>query len=168
MRASLQQQQLKFEYETSLLNTRIEVQEQAFETVSLEIHDNLGQMLSLGCIQLATVKNEIKDREMAGKLDSILQLFKKSVKDIRLLSHTLNTNLVEHLELKQSIQTELDRIEAFSNISCSLDAGYEEEALFPKQRIIIFRIIQEALQNVLKHAKASAIHIVIERGRSIL
>lgn len=157
----MQREKLKYDFEHALLATQIEVQEQAFETVSQDIHDNIGQMLSLGCVQLASVKNSATAPELAEKIEGILQLFKKSVKDLRLLSHSLNTGLIEHRELRQSIKTEFDRIEAFSNIVCKFEAAYDDDALLPKQKIIIFRILQEALQNILKHASASSITVRI-------
>jgi len=146
-----------------LLSTRIEVQEQVLETVSLDIHDNIGQVLSLGCIQLANLKNTTPEADMAGKLEDILQLFKQSVKDLRLLSHSLNTGLIGQKGLEQSIQTQFSRIEAFSNIECTLTSGNIEEALTPEQRLIIFRITQEALQNILKHAEATKIDILLHQ-----
>lgn len=159
----LEQQKLKFDYEHSLLTTRIEVQEQAFEFVSRDIHDNIGQVLSLGCIQLASLKNTIDSNEVVLKLDDTLQLFKKSVKDLRLLSHSLNTGLVQHRPLEQSVKTELDRIEAFSNIDCEVYVPNGEEGLPPDQRLVVFRIVQEALQNILKHAEATKIRILLEQ-----
>lgn len=159
----LEQQQLKYDYEHSLLTTRIEVQEQAFEIVSRDIHDNIGQVLSLGCIQLASLKNAIDNKDVVGRVDDTLQLFKKSVKDLRLLSHSLNTGLVQHRPLEQSVKTEFDRIEAFSNIDCEIYVPNGEEALPPDQRLVVFRIIQEALQNILKHAEATKIRILLEQ-----
>ncbi len=158
---TIRQQQLKFDYESSLLTTKIEVQEQAFQTVSGDIHDNIAQVLSFGCMQLANVKNSVADEKLLQKLDDNLQLFRKSVKDLRLLSHSLNTGLIEHRTLEHSVKAEFDRIEAFSSIKCYLDA-IQEDDLDAGQRLLIFRIIQEGLQNVLKHAKATEIHISLE------
>lgn len=162
----LQQKQLKYDYDNLLLNTRIEVQEQAFETVSREIHDNIGQVLSLGCVQLASLKYTIGNTEMAEKLNDTLQLFKKSVKDLRLLSHSLNTGLVGHKALEQSVRSEFDRIETFSNISCTMEVMDDEEALTSDQRLVVFRIIQEALQNILKHAEATAISVRLDQNNT--
>lgn len=163
VKSFLEQQQLKFDFENALLTARIEVQDQTFETVSRDIHDGLGQVLSLGCVQLADLKNYVDNEQTLNKLDDTLQLFKKAVKDMRLLSHSLNTGLVEHRELRQSVITEFNRIEAFSGIRCTIEMQEDDTMLTPQQRLVIFRIIQEALQNILKHAQASTIRLSLEQ-----
>lgn len=162
MEGYLKQQKLQFDYENLLLATRIEVQEHAFKVVSQDIHDNIGQTLSIGCMQLAMLRNEIDNPVLLATAEDILQTFKKSVKDLRLLSHTLNTEFIEHRDLNQCIGAELDRIETFSAINCSILISEDENELPGEHRLIIFRIIQEALQNILKHAEATEIKVALD------
>ena len=163
MHDTLARQQLKFDFDNSLLSTRIEVQEQSFETVSRDIHDGIGQVMSLGCVQLASIKGTIDNPAIVARLEETLSLFKQTVRNLRLLSHSLNTGLVERRSLEQSVRTEFDRIEAFTNIKCSYEQVLNEESVSPEERLIIFRIIQEALQNTLKYAEASSIDIRINK-----
>jgi two-component system, NarL family, sensor kinase len=157
----LARQKLAFDYSQSLLNTRIEVQEITLNTVASELHDNIAQALT-GCfMQLANAGSMLDDLGSKVYIDEAKENIKGVIKDVRLLSHSLATTMVEHRELQEVIQAELSRIESFSNISCSLRSTTIHE-LNPEQRLLLFRIIQEALQNILKHAQASNIIISLD------
>lgn len=84
----------------------------------------------------------------------------KVIRDVRLLSHSLATGMVEHRELHDAIQAELTRIQTFTNIDCSLEPDTLVE-LAPDKRLLLFRTVQEALQNTLKHADARHIKVHI-------
>jgi signal transduction histidine kinase len=158
-RARLERQQLEFTYNSTLLKTKIEMQEQALEFVSQEIHDNVGQVLSFSCLQLSNLKNAIKDPEAKASLTENLEVLRQAVKELRLLSHSLNTSMIEQRDLEEAIETELGRIRAFSPIKCSLEVEGVSTELHRETRLLIFRIIQEALQNVIKHAGARTVTI---------
>jgi signal transduction histidine kinase len=95
-------------------------------------------------------------------LSDNLDIIRQSVKELRLLSHSLNTSLIEKRDLEEAIETELSRIRAFSPIKCQLLVEGNAPELTPETRLLIFRIIQEALHNVVKHAGASAVTISIQ------
>jgi signal transduction histidine kinase len=163
-KARLERQQLEFTFNSTLLKTKIEMQEQALEFVSQEIHDNVGQVLSFSCLQLANLKNSIADQEARNNLGENLEIIRQAVKELRLLSHSLNTSMIENRDLEEVIETELNRIRAFSPIKCALEVEGRELELHRETRLLIFRIIQEALQNVIKHAAAKSVIIRMEYG----
>jgi signal transduction histidine kinase len=158
-RAKLERQQLEFTYNSTLLKTKIEMQEQALEFVSQEIHDNVGQVLSFSCLQLSNIRSAITDPEAKASLTENLEIIRQAVKELRLLSHSLNTSMIERRDLEDAIEAELGRIRAFSPIKCSLEVEGTAYELNPETRLLIFRIIQEALQNVVKHAGAKTVTI---------
>lgn len=164
VRNKLDKQQMEFHYRSAMLHTRIEVQEQALQMVSQEIHDNLGQVLSFTRLQLATLREHIPSASGREILDENLTLLRKSIKDLRLLSHSLNTGLIETRELEEAIRTELERIQVFSTLQCNLESVGTKVDVPPACRLLIFRIAQEALQNILKHSQASRINVLIEYG----
>ncbi len=161
-RSKLERQQLEFAYNSALLKTKIEMQEQALEFVSQEIHDNVGQVLSFSCLQLSNLKSSIPDGDAKTMLSDNLDIIRQSVKELRLLSHSLNTSLIEKRDLEEAIETELSRIRAFSPIKCQLQVEGNAPELAAETRLLIFRIIQEALHNVVKHAGASSVVISIQ------
>jgi signal transduction histidine kinase len=158
-RSKLERQQLEFTYNSTLLKTKIEMQEQALEFVSQEIHDNVGQVLSFSCLQLSNLKWAVTNPEARNNLSENLEIIRQAVKELRLLSHSLNTSLIEKRDLEEVIESELGRIRAFSPIKCSLEVEGHATELSPETRLLIFRIIQEALQNVIKHAGAKTVLI---------
>ena len=158
-RSKLERQQLEFAYNSALLKTKIEMQEQALEFVSQEIHDNVGQVLSFSCLQLSNLKSSIPDGDAKTMLSENLDIIRQSVKELRLLSHSLNTTLIEKRDLEEAIETELNRIRAFSPIQCKLQVEGNAPELGAETRLLIFRIIQEALHNVVKHAAATTVTI---------
>jgi len=160
VKARLERQRLEFHYNQSLLNTKIEVQETTLTMLSQELHDNVAQVLTAGVMQLNPAVELMQDEQGKAILNAAKKTIKSAISDIRLLSHSLNTGLVEHRDTGEAIQDELTRIEAFSKIRCKLQSE-EEHDLPPEQRLLVFRIVQEALQNILKHAKASSITVAI-------
>lgn len=157
----LEKQKMEFHYNSAILNTKIEVQEQALQMVSQEIHDNVGQVLSFTRMQLATLKKHIFTEEGSNILGENLILLRKSIKDLRLLSHSLNTGLIETRELEDAISTELERIEVFSEMHCKLTSEGHKIDVPPSCRLLIFRIVQEALHNVTKHSEANNIAVAV-------
>jgi signal transduction histidine kinase len=160
VKARLERQRLEFHYSQSLLNTKIEVQEATLTMLSQELHDNINQVLTAGVMQLSAAADHIQDDAGRELMDKAKKTVKSAISNIRLLSHSLNTGMVEHRDTEDAIQSELTRIEAFSNITCTLQSE-EEQDLPPEQRLLLFRIVQEALQNILKHARAANIRVEI-------
>jgi signal transduction histidine kinase len=167
-RARLERQQLEFTYNSTLLKTKIEMQEQALEFVSQEIHDNVGQVLSFSCLQLSNLRNAIVDPEAKASLTENLEVLRQAVKELRLLSHSLNTSMIEKRDLEDAIEAELSRIRAFSPIKCALEIEGQSTELHNETRLLIFRIIQEALQNVIKHAGAKTVTIRMNYAPNLL
>jgi hypothetical protein len=158
-RAKLERQQLEFAYNSALLKTKIEMQEQALEFVSQEIHDNVGQVLSFSCLQLSNIRNAITNPEAKAGLTENLEIIRQAVKELRMLSHSLNTGMIENKDLEEAIEAELSRIRAFSPMKCSLEVEGTASELHKETRLLVFRVVQEALQNVIKHAGAKTVTI---------
>lgn len=167
-RAKLERQQLEFHYNSTLLKTKIEMQEQALEFVSQEIHDNVGQVLSFSCMQLSNIRGAITNPEAKASLTENLEIIRQAVKELRLLSHSLNTGMIEKRDLEEAIEAELSRIRAFSPIKCALEVDGPATDLSAETRLLIFRIIQEALQNVVKHAGAKSVTIRLHYAPGML
>lgn len=141
--------------ENQMLRSRIEIQELTLKTISQEIHDNLGQLLSLIKINLHTVI-ETKDD---GSLDETYLLLSQVITDLRNLNKSFNP---DHLA-KEGVFSALEREIALINKSNKYKISFEnslEYDLSPEVNVVVlFRMIQEILQNVIKHAEASTIQI---------
>ena len=161
----LQRQKLEFEYSQSLLNTKIEVQETTLNMVAQELHDNVVQALT-GCfMQVSAMERYIRNEPGIKAVKHAAAELGNVIRDVRLLSHSLASGLNEERELYDAIQAELIRIETFSGVKCVLRSDTIHE-LVVEQRLLLFRIVQEGLQNILKHAKAKNITVSIDSDNS--
>jgi hypothetical protein len=148
----------KQKFEKTITEVQLEVQEQIFKNIGAELHDNIGQLLSIVHIQL----NMLEDKIDSKLTDSVLEannLVEKSINEIRLISKTFNVEYLKQNTLAEIIQIEVDRFKRLRFIEASLVVTGEEVFINKKDQIIMFRILQEFINNSLKHAEAKALEI---------
>lgn len=148
------------EFQKSLNETILETQEQVLTNISQDLHDDAGQQLTYLNFQLENLK--LDSPELQTLLEPISQSVTHLSGSIRGLSHALNNHSLMQQDLLKAIQTEVERIQ--KNAKCSI--SLEIQDTFQKQftsheKIVIYRIFQELLNNVFKHAKATKISIII-------
>lgn len=145
-------------FQQELLRTQLEIQEQTFKTISQEIHDNIGQMLSLAKLNLNTV--DLHNEESATeKIGSAKGLVSKAIQDLRDLSKTLNTETITAVGLLSAVEAELHLLHKTGTLQTTFDVTGTPVRLDPQKQLILFRIVQEALHNVIKHAGASGVRV---------
>lgn len=140
-------------FNEELNRMQIEVKEQTLRNISWELHDNIGQLLTLAKIQLQNVENEDKTVEQVG------ETITKSIQELRSLSRLINPEVSKKLDLYDSVNEEIERLNRlnFIEATCALE-GSRFVISYDKQ-IIFFRIIQEFITNTIKHAKATKLDI---------
>jgi two-component system NarL family sensor kinase len=151
--------ELKHRYQNEVLQTQLEVQEQSFKQVSEELHDNIAQVLSLVKMKLYQTAGKTTDETAKTGIEASNELLSKTMNDLRTLSHTLNGGLVSKLTLEESIQKELGYIRDVNEMQASLSVTGDAAELEDSKKLLAFRIVQEALNNALKHGKAKKINI---------
>ncbi len=151
-------QKIKKDFEQTLLNTQLEIQEQTLMHISREIHDNIGQVLSLARLQLH-VLSEGPSEEVIDYTDNLLE---KAITDLRSLSHSLNTNSIKENGFAASVEKILEQFEKTGKFKTTFynEMGF---TISDDHGIILYRIIQEVLNNIVKHAQATEINIRIEK-----
>ena len=153
-----EKENLEIRHKNELLESQLEMQEQTFSTISREIHDNVGQTLSLAKVQLNIIdQSEELDRTLlADAKDSV----SKAMTDLRDIAKSLNTERIQLSSLPEITGYELQRINRSGIMLTSIKVEGKEQDMQQQKKLIIFRIIQEALQNVLKHSNAKNIDII--------
>ncbi len=154
-----ERQQLLEAYEKEVLTTQIESRDQTLRDVSQEIHDNMGQLLSVARINLNILEKELDGSPPARRIVDTNQILGDVIKYIRMLSKGLNTDMLSNYGLRESIRFELQRIEQSAMIPCRFETEVEDFRIDSKKEIVIFRMVQEILNNILKHAAATEICI---------
>lgn len=154
----LNEQKMKNEFQQTLLQTQLEIQEQTLKTISEEIHDNVGQVLSLAKLNLNTMDIS-KTAQLQGKIDSALAQVSKAINDLRDLSKSFNTDNISAIGLVRAVEYELDMIKKTGLHKTGFNVEGKIKRLEPQKELILFRIVQETLHNIIKHAAASSIWI---------
>lgn len=152
-------EKIRKEFEQILLNTQLEIQEQTLTDVSAEIHDNIGQVLSLVRLQINTLSAQPTEEDIT-QTDELLG---KAITDLRALSHRLNTNHIKEKGFEESIRQVLDQFERTKKFKTHFIVEDDNFDLNDDHGLILFRIIQEVLNNIVKHADASEISISIKK-----
>ncbi len=148
-------------FEREIAETQIEIREETLRNISWELHDNIGQLLTLAKIQL---QNATKDTVM-----EVTDTISKSLKEVRSLSKLINPEAIKNIKLKEAIQLEVDRFNRLNFIRSSLEVIGKEKKIDKKSSIIIFRILQEFFSNTIKHSKASTLKVMLKyTGESLL
>ena len=151
----LEKKEMQSQYEQTLLQTQLEIQEQTLKNISQEIHDNIGQVLSLAKLNL----NTIPQIESSDKIALTEELLGKAINDLRDLSKSLHPEKIVDIGLINAIRNELVVMQKASKLSAELITNDEELKLSNEKCIIVFRMMQEILHNILKHAKAKNVKV---------
>jgi signal transduction histidine kinase len=153
-----EKEEMQNRYERTLLKTQLEIQEQAFSYISQEIHDNIGQVLSLVRLNLNTLNSAAVTEEKIEETDDLLG---KAIKDLRDLSHNLQNNRIHDIGIVESIRQLLFSLEKTGQYNTVFHSSDHFHILDANTDIILYRIIQEIINNIIKHANATEIGIEI-------
>lgn len=158
----LKLEELKFEQEKMIMQAEIEIQEQTFQFISMEIHDNITQVLSLAKLHLNCLELT-RNAENITRLENSKDLISKSLIDLSNLSKSLDSDLIESHGLIHAVEYEIERWKKFSKNTINLEVSTSVQFMDKQKELLIFRIIQEALSNVMKHAEATLLNVQIEK-----
>jgi two-component system NarL family sensor kinase len=154
---------LHFQFQKTLMQAQLEIQEHTFKNISQEIHDNIGQVLSLAKLNLSAIElnpeDDCREKAMGAK-----RLVSKAIQDLRDLSRSLNTDYVSEMGLAKAIEYELEMIRKSALYETALSINGTASSFGKQKELILFRIIQEVLNNIIKHANATLIRVALEYG----
>ena len=142
-------------FDQTLLQSKLEIQEQTFSDIGKEIHDNIGQVLSLARINL----NTINAPEDVSKITLIDELMDKALTDLRSLSHSLDADIIRKKGWIEMVRKLLSDIQKSGKFETSLQTSENIPTLGNEKPIILFRMLQEMINNIIRHAHASKIEI---------
>ncbi|MFC0513374.1 sensor histidine kinase [Mucilaginibacter angelicae] len=155
----IEKEQMRVRFQEELEKTQIEIQEQTLQTVGADLHDNIGQLLSLTSLTLGSIElNEFSIEQT--KVNAAIELTGRSIMELRLLGRIIQGTQILEMGLIDAILQELKWIEksgrfkvnyTFGKISC--------ESAENGKNLIIFRVLQESLNNIIKHSAATLIDI---------
>jgi signal transduction histidine kinase len=145
---------MKADYEKTILNVEKEIREETLQYVSQELHDNIGQMLSLTKLVL---NNPDPSAVLEGK-----KLINQIIKEVRSLSKSINRDYIKDLKFEDFLKEELDKIERSGFCKTELtQTDSMVDILDENKKLILIRMVQECLNNAMKHASPTKIGVHI-------
>ncbi len=148
------------------LAARLEsVREEERARVAREIHDELGQALTAIKIDLASLIRSLRpdQEEELEKAESILRLVDQTILSVRRIATELRPSILDDLGLVAAIDWEAEEFEARTGTKCRLDLPDDDIVIDPKRTTAIFRIFQETLTNITRHAEATRVDVRLGR-----
>ena len=156
----LREKEKEKQFQETLTKSQIEIRENALKNIAWELHDNVGQLLTLARLKLGMLHP--KSVNNADEISEINDIVGISLEEIRALSKILNEDIIKDMGLVEAIQLEIDRFNRLNFIKTDFRVEGVIDWIKPKDEIILFRIIQEFLSNTIKHAQATQLHISIK------
>jgi signal transduction histidine kinase len=141
-----------------MLYSKNEIQEQTLQHIASEIHDNFNPTLSVINLNLASVLPQVGGLAKETITDTKL-IVKQLMAEMKALSISLNTDHVSRIGFPRALEQYADRLHKTGFYTISLHSSGDQYRLSPNKEIILLRMCQEVMNNVVKHAHANAITI---------
>ena len=142
--------------------------------VARELHDELGQVLTSLKLEFMWLVDELKRSQpkpgiqLVNKLQALIGLIEVSIQSVRQISGDLRPAVLDHLGLREAVEWEATKFQARTGIRCRVGGQMTHEFADRTRALALFRILQEALTNVARHAHAGAVKISLtERGQTV-
>jgi len=141
------------------------VQERERRFISLELHDELGQSLTLLKLRLRSVYRKLQEDqdELKKETESILLYLNQVIESVRRLSRDLSPAIIEDLGLSPAIRSMVNDFITHSGIKVSIEMDEVDNLFPPESQILIYRIFQESLTNIGKHSECQKASLAIKR-----
>jgi signal transduction histidine kinase len=158
------------------LSIRLELaREEERARVARELHDELGQVLTSLKLEFMWLVDELRKSEpkpgiqLVNKLQALIGLIEVSIQSVRQISGDLRPAVLDHLGLREAVQWEATKFQARTGIRCRVVSQLTHDLADRTRALALYRILQEALTNVARHAHAGAVRISLAaRGRMLL
>jgi len=147
----------------------IESQENERKRVAAELHDSLGQdLLIIKNKALVSIKKTNDLEKFKKEMNEISDLTSATLNDVREISYNLRPYELDRLGLTKTIESMIERANNSTNINFVADIDNIDKVFIPEIEINIYRIIQESLNNIIKHSEAKEVTVVVNRtGKEI-
>jgi two-component sensor histidine kinase len=150
---------MKEDYDKQLMWSQIEMQEEAFAHLGQELHDDIGQLLSSTKLLINVTQRSMK--EIPDTLQIAEETLSTAIQHLRALSKSFSRQWLDQFSLIENLKAEVERINSSRAIQVKFTHELTVLPLQAEPQIILFRIIQEAMQNCIKHARPQVIDISI-------
>jgi signal transduction histidine kinase len=155
-------------HQRELLATQLEIQQATMQQIGRELHDNIGQKLTLVSLYTQQLLYENKVPEVSERIDQVSQIINQSLQDLRSLSKTLTDDNISQKEIATLIQEEVDNTNVLKKCEIHFEHNIENLELDFVHKNVLLRITQEFIQNSIKHSHCKNIFIKLKTSKENL
>ena len=161
-----EKERIQSQFAQTLLQTQLEIQEQTLQHIGYELHDNLGQVASLIKINLNTL-NLNDTAKAAEKIETTKDLTRQLIADLKSLSVSLGADRIAKTGLAKALETEVERLNKTGQFTASLIQEGNIPAMDNDKAVILYRMAQEILNNMVKHSGATQITVLLNASENL-
>jgi len=138
--------------------------------IAMELHDNIGQILTSLKINLEIIDDKLKpaDTELGSLIKTARIRAKQAIEDLNIVAHGLMPGILDALGLVSSLRTLLDEFREYTDIKIDFFNRNIRKRFDQEKELAIYRIVQEALNNIIKHAKAKNVYVNLLKKGNVL
>lgn len=170
IRYQLRLQQMEQEQQKILLKASIRLQEEERQRLAADLHDDAGPLLATARLYL---NENLVNQDKATQLQSIYQarqILDDTIQLIRNISHSLMPPTLKNFGLESAVNDMFQKISGSGQINASSRFHEYKDRLKPEKELIVYRVLQELINNILKHSNSSFIHLTqnMQNGSCLL
>jgi two-component system sensor histidine kinase UhpB len=154
----------------ALAGRLVTVQEEERRRIARDVHDDIGQRVASLSIALSAAKRKVPANEgsLVEELSALQQQARKIASDLRRLSHELHPAVLDQLGLVEALKVRCSQVQAESGVQIELEAAGEWPEAEGAVALCLYRVAQEALRNVTRHAQARSARVSLERREALV
>jgi signal transduction histidine kinase len=159
---------LNQQHRQELLSTQLEIQNQTMQHIGREIHDSVGQKLTLASLYAQQLAYENKAPQVNDRIDSISSIINESLTELRRLSKSLTDDSIAADSIAALLQSECNKVNDAGQCRVHFSSSTDNALLTYQTKSILLRIVQEFMQNSIKHARCSNISVSLHANGNSL
>jgi two-component system NarL family sensor kinase len=164
IKEQMRHQALEFEYQQKMLQAELESQESERRRLAADLHDSIGGMLSTIRVGISTMGKQLPDPQ---SIDQTKQMLDDTITSVRRISRDLMPSTLEKFGLTHALRELCERFQETSKISIEFLQHEDFKSLDKTRELMIFRIVQELLNNAIKHSQATQIIVKLNADENL-
>jgi two-component system NarL family sensor kinase len=161
----LKRQHMEFEFQQKMLQIELQSQETERRRLAADLHDSIGGMLSTIRVGISTMARMLPDPQSIGETKQMLD---DTISSVRRISRDLMPSTLEKFGLVHALQELCERFQATSLIPIHFHEDSVIQPMDKSKELMIFRVVQELLNNAIKHSQATAINVILRAEEHLL
>jgi len=150
-------------HQKELLTAAVEVQEAERSRIASDLHDDIGSLLSATRLYLRQLKPTTTKAKTGEIRDQALAILDEMIQNTRRITHDLSPPALEKFGFQAAAEDLCERINGSGGMRV-IFSSTSEERLHPKREIALYRVLQELLNNTIKHARADTVGVEVGQG----